>query len=107
MSRSDRYLVAERLSDEIPAWFRRAAYLAAPPRHRAREPVPVTRGARDLDGHLTRIAEGSLCRLYPPLPTMSDHALRLAITLGLRALVAADLVLMIEVAAQAAWAIDG
>jgi hypothetical protein len=38
---------------------------------------------------------------------MSDHALRLAITLGLRALVAADLVLMIEVAAQAAWAIDG
>jgi hypothetical protein len=38
--------------------------------------------------------------------TMTDHARRLAMTLGLRAPVAADLVPMIEVAAQAAWATD-
>jgi hypothetical protein len=37
---------------------------------------------------------------------MTDHARRLAMTMGLRAPMAADLMPMIEAAAQAAWATD-
>ena len=106
LSRSDRHLVAERLSDASRLGF---AVQLALLRHpgtvlanldQSSEPLVIWL-ATQLDIPAAAFAD------YARRPqTMTDHARRLAVTLGLRAPVAADLVPMIEVAAQAAWATD-
>jgi hypothetical protein len=106
LSRSDRHLVAERLSDASRLGFAVQLALLRHPgtvlanMDQSPEPLVIW-----LATHLGIPAAAFTAYARRP-QTMTDHARRLAMTLGLRAPVAADLAPMIEVAAQAAWATD-
>jgi hypothetical protein len=105
LSRSDRHLVAERLSDASRLGF---AVQLALLRHPGTVLANLDQSPEPLVIWLaTQLGIPAAFAAYARRPqTMTDHARRLAMTLGLRAPVAADLVPMIEVAAQAAWASD-
>ena len=106
LSRSDRHRVAARLSDASRLGF---AVQLALLRHpgtvlanldQSPEPLVIWL-AIQLDIPAAAFAD------YARRPqTMTDHARRLAMTLGLRAPMTADLALMIEAAAQVAWTTD-
>jgi TnpA family transposase len=106
LSRSDRHLVAERLSDASRLGF--AVQLAL-----LRHPGTVLANLEQSPEPLViRLASqlgipAAAFAAYARRPqTMTDHARRLATALGLRLPTAADLALMIEAAAQAAWVTD-
>ncbi len=104
LSRSDRHLVAERLSDASRLGV---AVQLALLRHPGTVLANLDQSPEPLVIWLaTQLGiPAAAFAAYARRPqTMTDHARRLAMTLGLRAPVAADLVPMIEVAAQAAWA---
>jgi Domain of unknown function (DUF4158) len=106
LSRSDRHLVAERLSDASRLGF---AVQLALLRHPGTVLANLDQSPEPLVIWLaTQLGiPAAAFAAYARRPqTMTDHARRLAINLGLRAPVAADLVPMIEVAAKAAWATD-
>ena len=106
LTRSDQNLVAERRSDASRLGFAvQLALLRHPGTALAnldQSPEPLVAWlAGQLDIPAAAFAE------YARRPqTMTDHARRLAGALGLRPPTAADLLLMIEAAAQAAWGTD-
>jgi hypothetical protein len=103
LSRSDRHLVAGRLSDTSRLGF---AVQLALLRHpgtvlanldQSPEPLVIWLAAQ------LGIPAAAFAAYARRPQTMTDHARRLALALGLRGPMAADLPLMIEAAAQAAW----
>ena len=106
LSQSDRHLVAERLCDASRLGF--AVQLAL-----LRHPGTVLANLEQSPEPLviwlaTQLGiPATVFAAYARRPqTMTDHARRLAMTLGLRAPMAADLAPMIEAAAQVAWTTD-
>jgi len=106
LSRSDRHLVAERLSDASRLGF---AVQLALLRHPGTALANLDQSPEPLVIWLTTqlaIPMAAFAAYARRPQTMTDHARRLAISLGLRAPVATDLAPTIEAAAQAAWATD-
>ena len=106
LSRSDRDLVAERRGDASRLGYAvQLALLRHPGTALANIDQPVdllvTRMAR-----LIEVPAGSFTEYTHRPQTVTDHARRLAAALCLRPPTTADLPLMIEAAAQAAWSTD-
>ena len=107
LSRSDQNLVAGRRGDANRLGFAVQLALLRHPGTMLAQPGPAHRAARGLAGAASSTSRRRAFAEYARRPqTMTDHARRLAATLGLRPPTTADLPLMIEAAAQAAWGTD-
>lgn len=106
LSRADQELVAERRRDANRIGFAvQLALLRYPGMALAQLEQPVEPLVQWLARQL-EIPAAPFARYARRPQTMTDHARMLATTLGLRPPITADLPMMIEAAAQAAWATD-